>query len=299
MLRLHSTLSHDEPGAGMIDVQFLLKLAVGTGFFAFVVYCAQRPYALVQRAAGMMLTFPLLNGITLVMTDTSQTALKVSTMMPLIAFNGLLCLGFFLNTERLARLRRPPSPLLLTVAATAVWLCVKSANFALPPEWQARYIAAYGVLAFWLLLGVLPERTTSPVPGQPFWHRNNMMRCGLFAAILAVILLIGQWPDWSALTGQISAFPLPGVFALYVVSADPAKTPDVRIQTLRQLRSTVLLGPVVSMIFVYLLWPHVGQNDWPRELLLLVVPAWIAALAVIFALSAAFGLIESLQDPKP
>jgi len=282
----------------MINAQFLLKLAVGTGFFAFVVFCVQRPHALVQRAAGMLLTFPLLNGVALVMTDTSQTALKVSTMMPMISFNGMMFLGFILNAERLARRRRPLSPLLLALAATLLWLAVKSADFALPPQWQARYIAAFGAVAVWLLVGFLPERATGRGSSQPFWRTSNLVRCALFAAILFAILLIGQSPERSALTGQISAFPLPGLFALYVVSADPDKTPGERVQTLRQLRSTVLLGPIVAMAYVHLVWPHVGRYDWMRELLLLVVPAWIAALAVIFAVSATFGLMEKMRDSR-
>ena len=277
----------------MIGVEFLIKLLAGTAFFAFLIYCAQRPHPLAQRAAGMLLTFPTLNGIGLVMTDTSQTALKASAMFAMVAFNGLMMLGFILNFERLVRIWRRPRPVALAFAATAVWALAVMADFSIPPEWQWLCIGAYSVLGLWLTVGFLPDQSATEAAAVRFWQRTNVQRIALFALLLSAVLVVGLWPEHSALTGQLSTFPLPGIFGLVVICGNSQMTMDDRIRTLHNLRSTVLLGPIVAMAFVTLLWPHVGHRHWTWETALLLVPAWIACLVAIFGISKLFEIVEA------
>jgi hypothetical protein len=122
-----------EIGWGLIG-----KVFAGMVVFGAILIAGRRPEAIFQRAAGMLLTFPALNGIALVMTETSRTAEKAAVMFPLIYFNGLMFFGFMLNFERLEILRRAPLPWVF--AATVVWLFAAVPGFYVPMEWQGAYI---------------------------------------------------------------------------------------------------------------------------------------------------------------
>ena len=59
-----------------------------TGLFILILWCAQSRH---PRAAGMMLTFPALNGIGLLTAEGHDLYLMARAMIPMMALNGLLC----------------------------------------------------------------------------------------------------------------------------------------------------------------------------------------------------------------
>src|SRR5262249_42776955 len=98
----HSSLSSGRGQGGdqtaVEWVQFILKAVVGTCLFTMILWCAQsnRP-----RAAGMMLTFPVLNGLGLLMAESHDLHLMAQAMFPMIALNGLLCATYIVTQRQL------------------------------------------------------------------------------------------------------------------------------------------------------------------------------------------------------
>src|SRR5215471_10110029 len=91
-------------------VQFLLKAVVGTCLFAVILWCAQSSN---PRAAGMLLTFPALNGLGLLMAESDNLHLMGRAMLPMIALNGLLCAAYIVTQRHLLSRLTHPSPRVL------------------------------------------------------------------------------------------------------------------------------------------------------------------------------------------
>src|SRR5262249_20962953 len=134
-------------------VDLLAKLGVGTALFVLILLFGRRPESIFQRAAGMLLTFPALNGIALAMTETSHTAVKAAAMFPLMPFNGLMFFGYMLNIDRIESLWKRPHPTALMLAAVLVWIAVALPGFAIPPDLQLPYMVACAAIALWLTIG--------------------------------------------------------------------------------------------------------------------------------------------------
>jgi len=270
-------------------VDLLAKLGVGTALFVLILLFGRRPESIFQRAAGMLLTFPALNGIALAMTETSHTAVKAAAMFPLMPFNGLMFFGYMLNIDRIESLWKRPHPTALMLAAVLVWIAVALPGFAIPPDLQLPYMVACAAIALWLTIGSLPDKPTAAADQTRYLQKWDLVRVPSFMLLLLVLLLLGQSGDYALWTGQLSAFPIPGFFGLAVIaSGDNARA------ALRQMRTTVLLGPLVAMTFVYLTWPLVDQRGWTVELIVLLIPGWAACLAVILAISWVLGRIEKV-----
>jgi hypothetical protein len=237
----------------------------------------------------MMLTFPILNGIGLVMTGNAGAALKASTMLPMIAVNGLVCAGY-MSCFELASMRDKPRPrvaLWLALAGLLVWLLVFLPAFEVPPAWQLYFIGAYSVLAIWLSIGFWAQPTKSASRNSAK-HPDRAWVAG-FAALLFLLLvfaLVGQ--QFIPQIGQLSAFPILPLFGLVAT----AKNSDDVIQTLKELKATVLLGPIVAMMFVALLWSHVGKMHWAAETLAILLPSWIACGIAIGIIVIVYNVIE-------
>src|SRR5690349_5811211 len=79
-------------------VHFILKALLGTGLFALILWCAQSRH---PRVAGMMLTFPALNGLGLLTAESHNPHLMARAMLPMIALNGLLCATYIIAQRQL------------------------------------------------------------------------------------------------------------------------------------------------------------------------------------------------------
>src|SRR5215813_6458709 len=79
-------------------VSCILKTVLGTGLFILILWCAQSSN---PRAAGMMLTFPALNGLGLLTAEGRDLHLMARAMLPMIALNGLLCATYIIAQRQL------------------------------------------------------------------------------------------------------------------------------------------------------------------------------------------------------
>src|SRR5215471_21575694 len=71
---------------------------LGTGLFSLILWWAQSRN---PRVAGMMLTFPALNGLGLLTAESRDPQLMARAMLPMIALNGLLCATYIIAQRQL------------------------------------------------------------------------------------------------------------------------------------------------------------------------------------------------------
>jgi hypothetical protein len=230
--------------AGQVIFELALKVGLGTVVFYIFRRSARSVQRSFRRVAGMMLTFPILNGIGLVMTGNAGAALKASTMLPMIAVNGLVCAGY-MSCFELASMRDKPRPrvaLWLALAGLLVWLLVFLPAFEVPPAWQLYFIGAYSVLAIWLSIGFWAQPTKSASRNSAK-HPDRAWVAG-FAALLFLLLvfaLVGQ--QFIPQIGQLSAFPILPLFGLVAT----AKNSDdvIRGTSLLTCRKIAVLDSIV------------------------------------------------------
>jgi hypothetical protein len=241
----------------MVDAGIILiKLALGLAAFLLVGYVGK---AHDKRIAGVLLTFPILNGIGM-LTGADPLAVAQS-IYPLVIFNSLLfyaaiSLGDIWPSFAPAV---PPNRKLLVrlVAWTAIWLAGAPVLTLLHdrlPGAAVMFVVALGVA-----IPVMLVRWTSPAVEPPVERRGHVSefvalwstsdaakRIVLFLVCFALVL-VASYCFASKWVGMASALPLPGLFALATLSVlEPPKR-------LYPIRDTVLLGPLLVIPFNWML----------------------------------------------
>ncbi len=233
---------------------FVLKAGLGAALFVLILWFAQSRH---PRAAGMMLTFPTLNGIGLLAGESQDLHPMASAMVPMIITNGLLCAGYIWAQERMPQGRRRRRTAGLLGTCLLAWFLIAS---WVTPHLQAWLEAPDTILV--LVLGYL--LCVSPLLWW-LWHPSGKLavrRQSLWgilranwervAVLLGLIVLVMTLIHMGAETwaGRLSAFPLLPLYTLSMLHAAESVTRQ-RGTLLRQMGSTVLLGPVVAMLFVW------------------------------------------------
>jgi hypothetical protein len=245
-----------------------------------------------HRAAGMMLTFPALNGITLAF---SPNALNLASgMLPMIAVNGLLCLAFIELFEAISS-HWPQQRWIgryLFFLGCAIWYGASRMTIPVPITWQPPFIAGYAILAVAVTIVLWYNRPVAKageirVPILNFLKDQRLWgRIGLFEGIFIAVLAFDHWGS-TIFAGQLGAAPLLPLFGLAVIAE--GKDP---VQELKRVKISVLLGPIVAMSFVFVLAPRSALVDLIGALMMLL-GAWMLCFLAIWLLSLAFHLIET------
>jgi hypothetical protein len=153
------------------------KLMTGTAIYIAIIAFA-RSY---PSAAGMMLTFPALNGFTLALTDRQDLAKVSGVMLLMPILNCALCAGYIYAFLWLATFTTPWSGWLL-VGTSVIWAGVAwyvgIGKIGVPENRQE----TYGVLctlsllaitaAFLLFQSHSSHSSLAPIGFQDFVHRN-------------------------------------------------------------------------------------------------------------------------------
>lgn len=236
----------------------LLKAGVGTFLFILILWCAQSRH---PRTAGMMLTFPALNGIGLLAGDGPSLQPMAQAMIPMIVVNGILCVGYIVVHRLLCRFGRMADSRLAAIGlvSTCLFLWFLAAAFA-APHLQSWLTLSHGCAAF--VLGYLlcaisctglmwyPARYTDKHKSN-LWDvlQANKERIGVLFGLIVLVQLFVRLGEqtWA---GRFSAFPLLPLYTLTLVHAGETSTPG-HASVLDQLGSTVLIGPVIAMLFVW------------------------------------------------
>jgi hypothetical protein len=275
----------------------LVKLVLALTGFLLVTYYGERD----KRIVGVLLTFPLLNGVALL---SSPDPIKVaSAIYPLVIFNSLLFWTILSAVRWL-----PPqwielrsSVLLITRvllwgAAWAVGACsLMEIQEDLPtgPIW---FVAYSGIaMAVIHVLWERPNRRENPSGDRAprFWFDWGT-RVALFVIVFLGLAYTVQNASDQRWVGMAGAFPLPGIFAIASLSV------TTKSEQLISIRDTVLLGPVLVIPFTWVFGHFV--NQLPPGL----AGASIGIAALLVAWFISFGLviwivplIERWLDPLP
>jgi len=267
------------------------KLVLGLGVFAVVGYIGKSSD---KRIAGVLLTFPILNGIG-ILTGSDPLAVAHS-IYAVVVVNGLVLFLMIVFCDRLPRLPHA-SPTAQLVVRLLVWTAVWAIVAPLTIIWRERLPDAGGLLLiqcviivatglmFWQPrtpgLGETTPRFALPARADvrafvAFWrNRDGALRILLFVATSA-LLLAAALVTTSQWLGMLSALPVPGLFAVATLSIVE------RRDYFERMRDTVLLGPFSVIVFNWL-YAH-AVVYWPGG------AASTAALIVLLAADAAFIL---------
>jgi hypothetical protein len=309
MIRCQNLLGVGSMGAGMIVVimqdagVFLTKLVRGVAAFAGLAYFGK---FYDKRTTGVLLTFPILNAIGLL--SASDPVKAAETIYAIVIWNVILFCGVLTwlarGKESLSSVRKPRS-VGRQLVWTTLWLvgAVIITHFlALSPGpgrlFVLSLLLASGYVA--ILWRAPPKVDASPSSGiglaahrnqlTVFFTRDLMRRMILFVAAFCVLYAVTKSPLDSTWTGTFSAFPLPGIFAL--ASLSTSLTGD----ELRQIRDTVLIGPLLVIPFNVLFAALVLKlpSSPPSFLasgLSCAMVFWLASAALVFWLVPCFAAI--------
>lgn len=230
---------------------FAAKLGFGIAAFLLIGYLGGSSD---RRVAGLMLTFPVLNGIGLLTTPDKDPYALTIAMMPIIALNGILVFGFIVafRSVRQSGAKLSDNALSYSVAAAgaAVWFAVcallmPAVERSLPERgWIAAiYLAAAAMLTLTLWSAPTGKATASPGSTSfiAFWRRRSA-RVAFFVISMFALLVAAEFGSASWI-GRLSALPLVPLCVLAGLAVDE---PDA----LPALRDPILLGPGLAMLFV-------------------------------------------------
>ncbi|HLH90956.1 MAG TPA: hypothetical protein VKX28_21095 [Xanthobacteraceae bacterium] len=236
------------------------KVLVGTVLYVAVLWAARRN----PRAAGMMLTFPTLNGITMLVTQPSELSPIVGTMLLIPFLNGLFCALYLSGFDRAVRAGFSPRAAsgLLIACVAVVWLTtgwvISQNRWNVPADDRNAYALVLmlgGLLLTWLL-PVRRAKASQDAPPVRLGHLldRNRIRIGLFAIALAAVLIVDKIAHSPAVVGLLSALPLIAFFSLHTLASDPEQAPSARREELATMANGVWFGPAVAVVFIVCFW---------------------------------------------
>jgi len=236
------------------------KVLLGTALYVAVLWEARRN----PRAAGMMLTFPTLNGISMLMTAPADLGPIVSSMLLMPIVNGLFCAIYLAAFERVVRAGVAPatgSGLVLTLIAVlwfaVAWL-ITGHLWGVPADDQIAYLLAAAIgggMLTWALPAPRPGApVAAPIERSDHLVSRNWRRIALFALALSCVLVADKVGHSPALLGVLAAMPLVAFFSLHTIAADRERSPAARRTDLAAMGNGVWLGPAVAIAFIIGFW---------------------------------------------
>ncbi len=283
-------------------VSVLLRTAGGTLLYAAFLWLVQIDD---WRVAGMMLTFPMLNGMALVAAGENAGATGQS-MVPVVTLNGAMCLLFALALAGSPTARA--HPLALTLLATGLWICVyawlETRNVIVPMRvwaaFSARCVIACVALTWWLWPACTQVLREAPVrAGGLAGVLEGWVRILLFAISLLVVFGTAHfYRDAYAAIGRLGALPIVPLFGLYTVGSVLASDPAA-VAKLETLRSMVPIGWVIALLFAVLLAAYVARTSSPRagagRHLAVLVLGWAMCVGTIAVAARVVPMVAGCQ----
>jgi hypothetical protein len=235
------------------------RVLVGTLVFTLIVVFA----GAWPSAAGLMLTFPALNGFAYYFSPPESIAPMTRTMLWMPVVNGALCALYLWLFLLLAPRVAPELLALVLIGPVAgLWLVAITPQFVragvkvghqLPFCVAATVIGALLVAAAVSTSGA-PGIAPSPMGAWDFFAAvaHNKTKIVLFALCLAVFLVAstyGRVPDWAR--GILGSLPLVPFGGLLGVAADAHLSLEQRLVIFRAMAVSIWLAPAVAIWFIY------------------------------------------------
>ena len=288
-------------------MRIVLRTTIGTVIYVGIVYLA----AAVPTAAGLMLTFPALNGLAFYFSKRARVAPMAATMLWMPIINGALCGLYMLAFLGLAK-ALPPAALAwaLALAISALWLFVVSRDMVhrgIAANQQLRFAVAATLVGALLAAAALYLLRADALVQKLDWSDHipaladvivrSSLKIFLFALCLGGFLLATAYlPMRDSVRGVLAGLPIVPFGGLVSVAADSASSLDARLQALYAMTVTVWLGPAVAIWFICAIaryfitrqrLPMPAQDAAARFAALVV--AWLGCFAAILGVSLAIG----------
>jgi hypothetical protein len=292
-----------------------LRVAVGTAVYVAIVVLA----APLPAAAGIMLTFPALNGLFFFFSGDARAAAIARSMLWMPLINGALCGAYILLFAALASADAATGAAwCLLLAVLVVWYAAVSrrrVRAGIGAGRQLIYALAatlVGALMVVVAVGVWTRAGSGPVlapgaaaaDGAP-WIVATILRSklkiALFAATLAILLLAAAYfPLSDSTRGILSGLPIVPFGGLVAIAADGSISLDGRLAILAGMGRGVWLGPAVAIWFIYGLSRFLSARAKRQPQALdsairfgALVAGWLAAFAVIVVLGYAIKTLAA------
>jgi hypothetical protein len=279
-----------------IDSLTLAKFAFAIAGFVFLTQFGARS----RRTVGVLLTFPILNGIALL---NSPDPFRVAgAVYPLVMFNCVLFWTAISTARWLPPRGNRFSELTLLVIRISVWgmawvlFAYQLTDFRdqIP---TVMLFVAYGALACGITFYSwrrLPPPDETKTAHSALWL-NWAARISLFSLVFFCILYVTQNASDQKWAGMASALPLPGLFALAALSVTSGDG------QLMPIRDSVLLGPFLVVPFNWSFAAVVtslpsGPIGTMTGIVVLVL-AWALGLLLVFRLLPALETYFDARRP--
>jgi hypothetical protein len=271
-------------GAKVEILEIVSKLILGAAAFVLVGWLGARD----KRIGGMLLTFPLLNGIAML---TGGDPLGMAGAIYLVMMWN--CLLFLAVIHRYPNV--PPLPASLNAEATivlrvAAWTLLWTVG-AVVLAWFRNILSVapllfaiqFALVAWWMARRWQPPRPAVKVTFRKMWlSGSGAVRIACFVAAFALLSVVAYVEKDSRWVGLASALPLPGLFAFATLSVTQNR------KDIASLGDTVLLGPLLYIPFNALLARAIialraAQASTLAEIAT-VVAFWAITAALVFGL---------------
>lgn len=270
---------------------FLIKLPLALAVFLVIAYAGTAS----RRIAGVLFTFPILNGIAIIASD--DPVRVADAIYPLVIFNCVLFALLISFPQALPPVGRLPRSGRLVVRISA-WACAWLTGALLITDFR-EHIFGGGVLLIGATVFALAflrlcwSGGAEPMPSPhnhvtrfvAFWATaTGLWRIVFFVLTYACLFFAARAAPDQKWVGMASALPLPGLFALAAL-IDDAETRATPLRDLLAIRDTLFLGPLLVIPFNWT-FSHALVSALPLDAALLryllLLALWtIAALVVV------------------
>lgn len=267
---------------------FALKLPLALAVFLVIATAGTTD----RRIAGVLFTFPILNGIAII--ASTDPVVVADAIYPLVMFNCVLFAAVISFPGLLPPVATLPRSAKL-FARVATWSMVWLVGASLITDFRAAIpgaavlfagasVFAIAFIALCWTKGADIART--PINFIAFWaNATGLARIAFFVLAYACLFFASRVALDEKWVGMASALPLPGFFALAALmdDAEQRREADGRAKLL-PIRDTLFLGPVLVIPFNWV-FSHALvalPAEWTLTRYGLLLALWtIAALAVL------------------
>lgn len=262
------------------------KVVVGASFYLVFLIAARS----IPGAAGILLTFPALNGLTLLFAKREAVCAATGTMMAVPLLNAIACFAYIMAIEAAPTIASNPG----WSAASLVVLCLAwlgaaplAAMVKIPPRTRNVYAVGTSVLLI-ALVALFGAPLAEPVSAHASAALGaNLERMALFVVVLVILAAYTEerWFKPSpGILGVLGGLPLVAFIGLATTASDTSRPLALRLASLHDMLTTVWLGPVIAIWFVYLFGAYLARSTRDQETaprlreVLLLIGAWSIAL---------------------
>lgn len=269
-----------------------LRIVSGTAVFAAVLGLASR----YPTAAGLMLTFPMLNGFAFIFSRHEEVAAAASPMLWMPLLNAVICVAYISAFIALAG-GAPVAVLAWSIAAGAALLWIVMARSqrvrrGVAPAWQWRYVVAVPIagavltLAWSLTFGT--DAAPAAAPSALQWYKVV-----LFALALGLLIVLPSLLGWGpGARGILSGLPLVSLGGLLGIALDGAIALEARRALFGQMMLGVWLSPSIAVAYIYGVSRVLACPRAYRRRVAVVVLGWVLCGLAIVATAAALQALS-------